>query len=459
MNPQLWVLILATWQSSHALNDDDALLQLDKTEADYTYLLVFADPQEGMMDGYLGKMAENGSPDKEKQAFNAIAEDIGKIMQGVEQKVDKIIGLGDFQHTYPCCGESETDTNHIMPWYENKGDEDAWKTHWIEVAGTQRKAVKETFDILENKVGVEKKNFYLTPGNHDAGDKTSEWKMKIASDYWKDYENYHNGFTSFEINDHTTGLMINSQLYVNNQLDSEDRKDEQNRKFREALKDADGDVIVFSHIPPFVETLDEANDDYEEGFGWAIWHDESLFKGIKGDPDYPDAIEDKSFAKIKLWMSGHVHTNFESFMNYGHLKARLVVSASSGVNIPYKYHPDEDREMQQTACGLQVPDAKAVVRASINDYFKNKIFGKTFKGKKLGKDTKPENLGIRLLRVSNTQRGDIQTRFYSGEDLQEGVKRLEAHGLGKPRLKKIDMEVVTPEACNDYLKDREKQKE
>ena len=97
---------------------------------------------------------------------------------------------------------------------------------------------------------------YLTPGNHDIGDKPNNWAPAagICDDYiglW--HEHFGTDFQSFD-HDGDRFVIINAQI-INSGLDQEK---EQASWLEQELASADGKrIFLFSHYPPYFTRINE----------------------------------------------------------------------------------------------------------------------------------------------------------------------------------------------------------
>ena len=168
---------------------------------------------------------------------------------------------------------------------------------------------------------------YLTPGNHDIGDKPNNWAPAagICDDYiglW--HEHFGTDFQSFD-HDGDRFVIINAQI-INSGLDQEK---EQASWLETELASADGKrIFLFSHYPPYFTRINEIENYDNIGEPGRTWMLDLLAK-----------------YRVEALLIGHVH-NFW-YNRHGHTDCYLLASTSfvrQDYSEMYRIRPGDDDE-------------------------------------------------------------------------------------------------------------------
>lgn len=152
-----------------------------------------------------------------------------------------------------------------------------------DVARREVASFKEALRELDPSIPI-----VLQPGNHDIG------QTPFPEDLTLYQERFGDDYFSFWVGG-VLYISLNSQYY----MDSEHTvamREEQDLWLEEVLAEAGKakQIIIMSHVPPFVSSLDEAQ-------GWSNWEVEPRNRIF-------DAVQK---AGASLWMCGHYHANLE----------------------------------------------------------------------------------------------------------------------------------------------------
>jgi len=161
-----------------------------------------------------------------------------------------------------------------------------------------------------------------TPGNHDLGDHPSAEDLSKYKVWWKNtcynevkltdysYEKAPDGVSETWRIGKYLFLQIDSQLYYDNTEDANVRaaRDRQTAWINETTSNIGETqyIVIFTHIPPFMNSPDEAH-------GWANWNTEDrrqVLSILEKAASHPPSPRPNTWSPPPImWVCGHFHTN------------------------------------------------------------------------------------------------------------------------------------------------------
>jgi len=166
---------------------------------------------------------------------------------------------------------------------------------------------------------------YYTPGNHDLGDDPDDQTLKMYKKMFGGSSTYGRMLKQSE-GTAVAFLHINSQIYQSTSTASKEEREMQNKWLENNLAKDNfiGDdtklIVVFTHIPPFFDHIDEPE-------GWGNWLKE--WRTIVFDLL-------AKHQKTVLWVCGHFHTNVERQVEYNGIQVYIRVTSSAGSFMQWK---------------------------------------------------------------------------------------------------------------------------
>jgi Icc-related predicted phosphoesterase len=311
-----------------ALKEAD-LHSLKHTAAEQHSFVVLADPQLGMKHQY----EDAANWDEEQAMFQ------GLVNAAANQQPDFLFVAGDMQNYWP--NEKDMEGNRIVGRSRGFGPTLPVQTDDVLKSGRlgadQRASIK---DALQPATDLPT---HFTAGNHDVGDVPDAETIAV---YSHPTEGWGPLWSSFTLNN-ILYVQFTSQFYWDHALqgtpsnpvpnildaDMEKVKADQNIYLKEQLGDGqdllkltqDGikRLVLLTHIPPFMDTLDEKA-------GWANWKE--------SDREWILQLLDRTASAAGvpvLWVCGHFHTNVEKAYTTTDSEGNLIqndiiVTSSSG---------------------------------------------------------------------------------------------------------------------------------
>lgn len=203
------------------------------------------------------------------------------------------------------------------------------------VASREVASFKEVFMEVDPSIPL-----VVQPGNHDIGQTPRpEDVARYIECFGDDYFSFWVGGVFY--------LSINSQYYMDSEH-TENLRKKQDKWIARELADAARSgkavhVVVLSHVPPFVGSVDEAQ-------GWANWELEPRRRILAAAQE----------AGVKLWLCGHYHGNSE--IHVGGLQ--IVITASCATNINWIRSAEEVATQRRPDFKTSVGDPPLVVDAN-----------------------------------------------------------------------------------------------